>query len=242
MTGSGLRLDGITAGYGRSTVLRDVDLEVPSGSVVALLGSNGAGKTTLLRVAAGLIRPGKGRVTVGVHDVTSARPHARTRHGVCLIPEGRGIWRNLSVRDNLRLQVPAGQKDKDLAVALDAFPPLKARLNDQAGRLSGGMQQMLALSRAFLTRPKVALLDEVSMGLAPIVVEAIFGSLRVLADQGTALLVVEQYVNRALEMSDRVYMISHGSVVFNGAASELNEAEVVRHYLAHDFEHDVAES
>jgi branched-chain amino acid transport system ATP-binding protein len=228
-----LRLAGVSAGYGRATVLRDIDLEVPAGKVVALLGSNGVGKTTLLRVASGLIRPSAGRVLIGEADMTRAAPNARARSGVCLIPEGRGIFRSMTVRENFLLQLPPWEKDKSFDAALEAFPALKDRVSELAGRLSGGQQQMLALSRAYLAKPSVVMLDEVSMGLAPVVVDQIFQSLRILADRGTALLVVEQYVDRALEMSDRVYLLNHGSIVFAGAPGELDEDAVVRGYLGH---------
>ncbi|MCM3885582.1 ABC transporter ATP-binding protein [Frankia sp. R82] len=238
MTGPQLRLEGVSAGYGRTTVLRDIDLEIPAASVVALLGSNGAGKTTLLRVASGLTRPSAGRILVGDRDVTREAPNERRRHGVCLIPEGRGIFRSLTVRENLVLQIPPWEKDTSLDSALDMFPALKTRLGDIAGRLSGGQQQMVALARAFFGSPSLVLLDEVSMGLAPIVVDTIFEALHVLAARGTALLIVEQYVNRALDVADHVYLISRGSITFQGSSADLDQTEVMRHYLSHDLTSD----
>lgn len=240
MTESRLRLKNVTAGYGASTVLRDVDLEVRSGQVVALLGANGAGKTTLLRTASGLIRPTGGEVLVSDKVMNRAAPHVRSRAGLCLIPEGRGVFKGMTVRENLLMQIPPWEKDKSLDVALEAFPDIKSRLGELAGRLSGGQQQMVALSRAYLAKPEVVLLDEVSMGLAPVIVDQIFESLRALAAQGTALLVVEQYVDRALEMSDHVYMLNHGGIVFSGSPSELDEEAVMRGYLGHAVE-DAAE-
>ncbi|MCK9925340.1 ABC transporter ATP-binding protein [Frankia sp. AgPm24] len=234
MTGPQLRLEGVSAGYGRTTVLRDIDLEIPAASVVALLGSNGAGKTTLLRVASGLMRPSVGHVLVDDQDVTHEAPSERRRHGVCLIPEGRGIFRSLTVRENLLLQIPPWEKDTSLDPALDMFPALRTRLGDLAGRLSGGQQQMVALSRAFFGSPSLVLLDEVSMGLAPIVVDTIFEALHVLAARGTALLIVEQYVSRALAVADHVYLIGHGSIIFQGSSASLDQAAVMRHYLSHD--------
>ncbi|CAO5255532.1 ABC transporter ATP-binding protein [Frankia sp. AgKG'84/4] len=238
MIAAQLRFEGVSAGYGRATVLRDIDLEIPPASVVALLGSNGAGKTTLLRVASGLMRTGAGRVLVGDRDVTRDAPSARRRHGVCLIPEGRGIFRSLTVRENLLLQIPPWEKDTSLDTALDMFPALRTRLHDTAGRLSGGQQQMVALSRAFFGSPSLVMLDEVSMGLAPIVVDEIFAALRTLAARGTALLIVEQYVNRALAVADKVYMIGHGRITFQGSAADLDQTEVMRHYLSHDLTTD----
>ena len=236
MSESRLRFHHVTAGYGASTVLRDIDLEVRGGQVVALLGANGAGKTTLMRTASGLLRPSGGEVLIGDTVVNRAAPHARSRAGLCLIPEGRGVFKGLTVRENLLLQIPPWQRDKSFEVALDAFPALKPRLGELAGRLSGGQQQMVALSRAYLARPDVVLLDEVSMGLAPVIVDQIFESLRDLAAQGTALLVVEQYVERALEMSDHVYLLNHGRIVFSGSSSELDEEAVMRGYLGHAVE------
>ena len=226
-----LRIESLSAGYGRTEVLRDVTLGVPAGSVAALLGPNGAGKTTLLRTAAGLLRPSAGSVQLNGTDVTKRRPAERSRGGLCLIPEGRGIFPNLTVRENLVLQVPRGRKDAALDDALEAFPVLKERLGQVAGTMSGGQQQQLALSRCYLAAPAVVLLDEVSMGLAPKVIDDIFEALRKLAAKGVALLLVEQYVHRALEMADVVYLLNRGQVTFSGPPSELDEDELMRGYL-----------
>jgi branched-chain amino acid transport system ATP-binding protein len=230
-----LELRGITAGYGGTMVLRDLDLSVPEGSVVALLGPNGAGKTTLLRVAAGLISPRQGEVRLKGEDVTRRRPFQRARSGVCLIPEGRGIFPNLSVRDNLILQVPPWRAP-GFDVALDAFPILRERLGQKAGSLSGGQQQMLALSRCFLSHPRLVLLDEVSMGLAPMIIDEIFAALRTLKSMGVSLLLVEQYVSRALHVADHVYLLGRGSVQFSGPAAELDEATIGNFYLGAEHE------
>lgn len=229
-----LRLRDVTAGYGGTTVLRGVDLAVAAGSVVALLGPNGAGKTTLLRVAAGLLRPEHGSVLLGEDDVTRRAPFQRAREGLCLIPEGRGIFPNLSVRENLLLQIPPWRSEHGFEPALEAFPVLGDRLGQTAGSLSGGQQQMLALSRCFLSDPKVVLLDEVSMGLAPRVIDEIFAALVLLSRGGVALLLVEQYVSRALHVADHVYMLARGSVSFSGAPSELDEHELMRRYVGGD--------
>jgi branched-chain amino acid transport system ATP-binding protein len=222
----------VTAGYGRSTVLRDVTLTVPAGSVVALLGPNGAGKTTLLRVAAGLLRPTSGSVAVGGADVTRRTPHERARAGLCLVPEGRGIFPHLTVRENLVLGIPPWRGDGDLSPALDAFPALRIRLRQAAGTMSGGQQQMLALARCYLANPTVVLLDEVSMGLAPRIIDEIFESLRGLVGAGVSLLLVEQYVGRALDLADQVYLLSRGSVTFSGPSADLDEAQIMRGYLS----------
>ena len=228
---AGLELRSISAGYGRTIVVRDVDLEVPRGSVVALLGPNGAGKTTLLRVASGLIRPKSGDVLANGMAVTGFAPHARTSKGICLIPEGRGVFRGLSVRENLQLSVPSGRTNGRVEAALDVFPVLRQRLGQPAGTLSGGQQQMVALARAFLAKPEVVLLDEVSMGLAPIVVDEIFQALGVLRDAGISLLLVEQYVTRALELADHAYLMNRGTISFSGPPSDLDADEVMRRYL-----------
>lgn len=229
-----LQLRDVTAGYGTTTILRNVDLAVPAGTVAALLGANGAGKTTLLRTAAGLIRPTTGDVLLAGRTANRKRPFQRAHEGLCLIPEGRGIWPQLSVRDNIALQAPDQPTKTSLEVALDAFPALASRQQDRAGSLSGGQQQMLALCRCFTARPKVVLLDEVSMGLAPLVVEQIFQALRELARTGVALLIVEQYVSTALAMADHVCLLDRGRITFAGAPDDLDEDELVRRYLHAD--------
>jgi branched-chain amino acid transport system ATP-binding protein len=230
-SGTALELRGITAGYGDTTVLRNVDISVPTGSIVALLGPNGAGKTTLLRVASGLVAPREGQVVIRGDEMTRKQPFQRARAGLCLIPEGRGIFPNLSVRENLRLQVPAGGNGRGYDPALEAFPVLGERLGQKAGSLSGGQQQMLALSRCFLADPKIALLDEVSMGLAPRIIDEIFEALLKLSKRGVSLLLVEQYVNRALSAADRLYVLGRGAVTFSGTPSEIDEDELMRRYV-----------
>jgi len=226
-----LELRGVTAGYGSHTVLRDVDLVVPDHSVVALLGPNGAGKTTLLRVASGLLRPSAGHILVDGEDATGWPSHRLAAAGVCHVPEGRGIFRALSVRDNIRLQTnPVLDLDPIQAVS-DAFPRLGERLAQRAGTMSGGEQQMLALARSYLAGSRTVLLDEVSMGLAPKIIDEIFEYLRRLAAQGAALLLVEQYVSRALELADFVYILNKGRVQFVGESDELGEEQILASYL-----------
>jgi branched-chain amino acid transport system ATP-binding protein len=232
-----LRVSNITAGYGRSTVLRDISIDVPPGRIVALLGPNGAGKTTLLRVVAGLLRPAAGSVWLNGGEVTKSAPHQRAKAGVCLIPEGRGIFRNLSVRENLRMQVLPGAKgaQKDgLEQVLTTFPVLRDRLGQTAGTMSGGQQQLLALARCYLTTPRVVLLDEVSMGLAPKVVDEIFAAIVTLASGGAALVLVEQYVSRALELASSAVLLDRGMVAYAGPTRDLDEAAVLRGYLGVD--------
>jgi branched-chain amino acid transport system ATP-binding protein len=225
-----LALEAITAGYGATTVLRDVTVTVPAGKVIALLGPNGAGKTTLLSVAAGLIKPTAGTITAADHTITTQRPAARTRAGICLIPEGRGIFPNLTVRENLQLQIPPWHTDTTIEPALETFPALRDRLGQQAGSMSGGQQQMLALSRCFLADPKVVLLDEVSMGLAPAIIDEIFTALTQLAATGVALLLVEQYVSRALAMAHEAYLLDRGTISHHGPANQLNPNDLMQHY------------
>jgi len=234
-----LELDGICAGYGPHQVLRDVSLAVPDGKVVALLGANGAGKTTLLRVASGLLRPASGQIVLDGEDVTQASAVDLSRRGVCHVPEGRGVFRSLTVRENLVLQArPANDAGLDRVV--EAVPVLGARMRQLAGTLSGGEQQMLALSRAYLSNPHIVLLDEVSMGLAPSIVDDIFVFLEQLAGQGAALLLVEQYVARALRLADLVYILNRGRVAFAGEPVELEDDDLFARYLGDLAEASVA--
>jgi branched-chain amino acid transport system ATP-binding protein len=226
-----LKLSNIDAGYGDALVLRHVDLVVPDGSVVSLLGPNGAGKTTLLRAASGLLAPSAGRITLDGVDVTGMAPHELVARGVCHIPEGRGIFRTLTVRENLVSQAPSTPAAEAVARAVEAFPILGERLSQVAGTLSGGQQQMLALARAYVTDSRLVLLDEVSMGLAPLVVDEIFAFVERLAAAGSSLLLVEQYVTRALAISDFVYLLNKGRVAFAGEPGELDEQQVFEGYV-----------
>lgn len=219
----------LEAGYGDVTVLRNVSLAVPRGRVVALLGANGAGKTTLLRCASGLLQPRSGSVRVDGVDLAGRPPEDFARAGVCHVPEGRAVFRSLTVGENLAMWT--GGDRELLARAIDAFPRLGERLNQVAGTLSGGEQQMLALSRAYVANASYVLLDEVSLGLAPMVVDEIFTFLRRLAATGVALLLVEQYVTRALELADLVFVLNQGRVVFAGEPGELDEEQVFATYV-----------
>jgi branched-chain amino acid transport system ATP-binding protein len=220
----------IEAGYGDGTVLEGVSLQVPRGAVVALLGPNGAGKTTLLRVIAGLHAPRSGQVLIDGQDVTKSKAHTRARAGMCLIPEGRGIYPSLTVRENLTLHIYQGSASEAIEKAVANFPILAAKLNQPAGDLSGGQQQMLAVVRSYLAEPRVVLLDEISMGLAPVVVDQLYEFLQKLVDEGTSLLLVEQYVSRALAAADLICVMTKGSVVFTGPPSEVGD-EIFEHYL-----------
>jgi branched-chain amino acid transport system ATP-binding protein len=226
-----LELRNVCAGYGTGRVLENVNLVVPDGAVVALLGPNGAGKTTLLKVMSGLLRPTSGRVLLDGVDVTGASPFELARSGVCHVPEGRGIFPTLSVADNLRLQAPRTVDRRAVELAAAVFPRLAQRRNQLAGTMSGGEQQMLALSRAYVAEPATVLLDEVSMGLAPLIVDEIFSYLRRLASEGISLLVVEQYVARALDLADYVYILNRGRIRFAGEPAEVGDSTVLESYL-----------
>ena len=227
-----LDVEGLTAGYGDVAVLRDVTLHCDGGTVVALLGPNGAGKTTFLRTVSGFLRPTSGKVLFEGRDITNWKPNKIARAGVCHIPEGRGIFPSLSLRENLNLFSPKKSKvDETIERAASSFPVLGKRLKQTAGSLSGGEQQMLAVVRAYLTDPKLVLVDEASMGLAPLVVDGLFEFLTSIARSGTTLLIVEQYVSRALELADTVCLLNHGSIVYSGPAAELKSEEIFERYL-----------
>jgi branched-chain amino acid transport system ATP-binding protein len=226
-----LELRNISAGYDTGLVLRNVDLVIPDNAVVALLGPNGAGKTTLLRVASGLLPPASGQLLIDGEEVTGAPPFELNRRGVCHVPEGRGIFRALSVADNLRLQAGRGSGRDAINRAVDAFPRLGERLKQTAATMSGGEQQMLALAHAYVSEPSVVLLDEVSMGLAPKIVDEIFVHIQKIAASGAALLLVEQYLPRALQVADYVCILNRGRVRFVGEPGEIGEEAVLKSYL-----------
>jgi len=227
-----LDIRGLTVRYGAATVLRDVDLQVRQGQVVSLLGANGAGKTTLMRAAAGLVPASAGSVVLNGAPVDKVKPHQRAQRGLCLIPEGRGIFPNLTVRENLRLQGSPRERRQTLERIISTFPVLGERLAQRAGSLSGGQQQMMALGRSLVSNPSVVLLDEVSMGLAPLVVDQIFEALESLAATGVSLLLVEQYVSKALSMADHIYVLDRGSVNWTGRPTDITEEEIMQRYLA----------
>ena len=226
-----LELRDIVAGYETGPVLRHVDLVVPDGGVVALLGPNGAGKTTLLRVASGLLPAFSGQLLIDNHNATGMQAFQLAQIGVCHVPEGRGIFPALSVADNLRLQAPRQRERQAQREAIAMFPRLGERAKQPAGTLSGGEQQMLALAHAYIGGAKTVLLDEVSMGLAPRIVDEIFELLGRLAETGMSLLVVEQYVKRALDLADYVYILNRGQVCFVGEPTEVGMHTAIGSYL-----------
>jgi branched-chain amino acid transport system ATP-binding protein len=226
-----LEVGRVHAGYGRTEVLRGVDLVVPEGATVVLLGANGAGKTTLLKTIAGLLPVTSGEIRFRGGSITDVPSHRRARDGICLIPEGRGIFRRLSVRENLVVQSNPRTSSAAIDRAVSLFPVLGERLDQEAGTLSGGQQQMVALARAFVVDAPLVLADELSMGLAPIVVDDIFAAFETLKREGRSLLLVEQYVERALNVADYVYILGKGTVQFTGEPAECTSGGVFARYL-----------
>jgi branched-chain amino acid transport system ATP-binding protein len=226
-----LELRGIRASYGRIEVLHGVDLVVPPRSVVALLGPNGAGKTTTLRVASGQHGPTAGCVHVAGKHVNGANPEALTKAGVCTVPEGRGIFPNLTVEENLQMMSYAGRSFHDIRDrAFTQFPRLHERRDQIAGTMSGGEQQMLALSRALATDPALLMLDEISMGLAPLIVAELYDIVAKIAQESVSILLVEQYARMALRVADYAAIMVHGKVQRMGEPSDVEE-ELSGHYL-----------
>jgi branched-chain amino acid transport system ATP-binding protein len=226
-----LEIRGLSAGYGRTKILREVNLVVPAGKVTALLGPNGAGKSTLLRAACGFLPASAGSVHLFGEDVTRLAPHRRFAKGLCLIPEGRGIFRSLTVRENLAMQARRGDETDAIERAAAAFPILRERPSQVAGTLSGGQQQMLAMAAAYVRDPRLVLVDEASLGLAPLVVDQIFESLQALTKQGSSLLIVDQFATRALAMADTAYVLSRGEIAFEGPAQKLLEGNLFDRYV-----------
>ena len=226
-----LELRSVESGYGETTVLRDIDLIVPASGVVGLLGPNGAGKSTLLKTVSGVLRPTQGAVLLHGEDVSTVPVHRRSRGGLCHIPEGRAIYRSLTVRENLVMQALKGREAEAIERASEVFPILGERLGQQAGTLSGGQQQMLAMAAAYVRDPQLVLVDEPSLGLAPIVVDTLFERLDVLRSAGTALLVVDQFVQRVLDLADHVYVLNQGRVDFSGTPEGLSSTDLFQRYL-----------
>jgi branched-chain amino acid transport system ATP-binding protein len=234
-----LELSSLSAGYGTLGVLHGVDLRVEEGEVVALLGTNGAGKTTLLRTVAGLHAPSGGMITYAGRPLAGLPAHEVSAAGLALVPEGRQLFPEHTVLENLELgafrRLAAGDRagfSRDLHHVYDLFPRLRERAGQQAGLLSGGEQQMVAIARAIVGRPRLLLLDEPSLGLAPIIVDAIFAIFRRLRDDGTTILLVEQMARKAIDLCDRAYVLAGGSVLVHGPRETMrSDPRVVEAYL-----------
>jgi branched-chain amino acid transport system ATP-binding protein len=229
-----LELVDVRSGYEAEDVIHRVTLTVPAGAVTALLGPNGSGKTTLLRTISGFIPVRGGSVKLLGDDVTRRRPSTRFRGGLCLVPEGRGVFRNLTVRENLVVQSHRRHEERSIDLAIAAFPVLGRRLHQRAGTLSGGEQQMLAVSAAYVRDPRVVLIDEVSLGLAPLVVDEIFHFLADIASKGTSLLLVDQYAHRVLDLAVHAYVLRRGRILYSGSANELAQTDLFERYLGAD--------
>jgi branched-chain amino acid transport system ATP-binding protein len=231
-----LELKGVDALYGRVRALRGVTINVDQGEVVALIGSNGAGKTTTLRTISGLMHPPTGSITFNGKDISRMAAHDIVGLGICQSPEGRRLFARMQVIDNLRmgafLRKDRDGIQKDMERVFELFPRLKERMTQLAGTLSGGEQQMLAIGRALMSKPKLLMLDEPSLGLAPILVETIFQIVREINAQGIPILLVEQNATKALEVAHRAYVLETGSIVKTGSGKELLDSpDVQRAYL-----------
>jgi branched-chain amino acid transport system ATP-binding protein len=227
-----LEVSGIDVFYGRVQAVRGETLEIDSGEIVALIGSNGAGKTTTLRTISGLLHPTRGTIKFAGKDITNSPPQNIVDLGICQSPEGRRLFARMSVLDNLRMGAytrkdTAGIK-KDMDRVFELFPRLKERLHQTAGTLSGGEQQMCAMGRALMAKPKLLMLDEPSLGLAPILIETIFQIVREINAQGTPVLLVEQNATKALEVAHRAYVLETGVIVKSGTGRELLASEDVQ--------------
>jgi branched-chain amino acid transport system ATP-binding protein len=227
-----LELHGVDAFYGRVQALHGVTLEVDKGEIVALIGSNGAGKTTTLRTISGLMHPAKGQVLFDGKDITHVEASKIVELGICQSPEGRRLFPRMSVQDNLLMGAYTRRDragiDKDMRHVYELFPRVQERRSQIAGTLSGGEQQMLAMGRALMARPKVVMLDEPSLGLAPIMVETIFAVIKEINDEGTPVLLVEQNASKALSVAHRAYVLETGVVAKEGTGKELLESEDVQ--------------
>ncbi|WBV45376.1 ABC transporter ATP-binding protein [Pseudoroseomonas cervicalis] len=231
-----LTLHEVTSGYGRTTILHGISAEVRAGEVVTIVGANGAGKTTTLRTIAGLLRPSGGRISFEGEDISRLTPHEVVARGITLIPEGRQLFPFMTVRDNLRMGAytphARGREKQTMDEVLDLFPRVRERLEQQAGSLSGGEQQMVAIARGMMARPKLLMFDEPSLGLAPIIVAQVFAVVERIVATGVTVLIVEQNVVRTLSIADRGYVLENGEIVMaDSGAALLRDDHVRRAYL-----------
>lgn len=227
-----LELNGIYTYYGNIVALRGVSLTVERGEIVTLIGANGAGKTTMLNTIIGLLKPRQGRIFLEGEPIEGLLPDQIVRRGIAQSPEGRRIFPRMTVQENLELgaftRTDTGEIQRDMEQVFTLFPRLRERLRQKAGTLSGGEQQMLAIGRALMARPRVLLLDEPSMGLSPILVETIFAIIREINQQGTTILLVEQNARMALSIAHRGYVIQTGEIALHDSARELIRSDLVR--------------
>jgi branched-chain amino acid transport system ATP-binding protein len=227
-----LRLEALSVPRGGHPVVREVSMEIPPGQVTALLGANGAGKSTLVLAVGGVLRPSGGRVLLGDRDVTGMRPERIRRAGVAVVPEGRRLLSDLTVHDNLRVATYAlsrGDAAKGIEYALELFPELQKRWDIQARLLSGGEQQMLVLAQALVSQPKVMLVDELSLGLAPVIVKRLVPTLAAVAESGVGVLLIEQFAHVALGLAEKAYVIEGGRIHYEGTAQRLkDEPDILR--------------
>ena len=225
-----LKVDDIHVYYGAIHAIKGVSFEVGQGEIVALIGANGAGKSTILKTVSGLMHPRSGRIEFMNQDITHMDAYKLLRHGLAHVPEGRRIFLQMSVQENLEMGAYINKEvsKDDLDMVFDLFPRLKERRKQIAGTLSGGEQQMLAMSRALMSHPKLMMLDEPSMGLAPILVDQIFDIIKELHKAGTTILLVEQNARKALAVADRAYVLETGSVTLSGTGAELSSSDEVR--------------
>jgi branched-chain amino acid transport system ATP-binding protein len=229
-----LKVSGLVSGYGKVPALHGVDIEVRTGELVTIIGGNGAGKSTLLRTISGLIKVMAGTIEFDDHDVTNDRPDKIVRRGLVHCPEGRHVFPGLTASDNLRLGAHAGSNfDERLEEVYNLFPRIKERAGQLAGSMSGGEQQMLAIGRSLMSDPALVMLDEPSLGLAPIVVEQVLATAAEIRDSGRTVLLVEQNAELALEVADRAYVLERGNVVIEGPAAEIASSPSIQQaYLA----------
>ena len=227
-----LRVEDINVYYGAIHAIKGISLEVNDGEIVALIGSNGAGKSTTLRTISGLMKPKTGRIMYDGEDITGVPAHTIVGKGLCQVPEGRHVFANMTVLENLELgaylRTDKEGIEKDMEMVFEKFPRLLERKNQLSGTLSGGEQQMLAMARALMSRPKLLLLDEPSMGLAPLLIKEIFNIIKEINAGGTTVLLVEQNANMALSIADKAYVLETGRITLSGTAAELASSEEVR--------------
>jgi branched-chain amino acid transport system ATP-binding protein len=225
-----LKIDDLRVNYGGIEAVKGIDFEVPEGKIVTLIGANGAGKSTILRTIAGLVKPATGRIRLQAEDITALSPDRIVSKGITLVPEGRHVFPDLTVLENLKIgaYLRKDDLDHDLEWVYSLFPRLKERSWQAAGTLSGGEQQMLAVGRALMSRPKLMMMDEPSLGLAPLVVKDIFSIIRKINEQGVTILLIEQNANMALHTADLAYVLETGRLTLSGTGEELLRNEAVK--------------